>query len=190
MIAIGIAAIFRISSHSCAEVTRHVDFRDNLDVTRLGIGNHVLNFFLCIEVRTIGLVNPILCAFLHIRESAIRSDRTYRGELRIFFDFYAPTLVIAKVPVEGIHLVSSHYINHALHFVHCEEVARYVEHKTAIVKARLVGDVYHGQSVSSDFSILYASHYVGREHFLYTLKSVEKTQCALTLHFYLVGSNV
>ena len=63
------AAIFRIGSHGGDEVSRHVDFGNDFDVLLLGVSHDVFDFFLGVEVGTVGLVNPILRTSVHVGEA-------------------------------------------------------------------------------------------------------------------------
>lgn len=118
----------------------HIDFGDDFDVAFLGVCHYVLDFLLSVEVGTIGLIDPVLGAAFHVGEERVGSRGTDGGELGVLFDFNAPALVVAQVPVEAVHLVVSHYVEHTLNFVGGEEVSRNVEHKAAVFKARFVAD--------------------------------------------------
>ena len=169
-------AIFGIGCHGSGEVAGHVDFGNNVDVELLGVGHHVADFILRIEVRAVGLVLPIHRVAVHIRKTAVGSDASHLGQLGIFLDFDAPALVVAEVPVEAVHLVVGHHVEHTLDVLHGEEVARHVEHETAILKARLVLDSDQRQGISGDRRVGHIGHDIGRQHFLDALESVEQAE--------------
>ena len=182
----GIAAIFGIGSHCGRAVARHVDFWHDGDVALLGIGHHVANFVLRVEVRAVGLVNPILLGLIEIGEEAIGGDAAHGGELRIFLDFHTPALVVGEVPVEGVHLIVRHDVEHAFHLVDREEVARDVEHEAAIVKARFVGNGHQWNGVRRNGvlhceRVFFTGHHVGGKQFLHALEGIEEARGGLGL---------
>ena len=180
--AVGRAAKFGVGCEGGAEVAGHIDFWDDGDVTLSGVGHHVLNLVLRIIVRTVRLVYPVLRKLVHIRKAAVGRNAAHARELRVLLYLHAPSLVVAQVPVEGVHFVVRHHVDHALHLFYREEVARHVEHKAAVLKSRLVGNVKAGQGVGGDGCVLHARHHVGGEQFLDALESVEHSQGVLRLH--------
>ena len=181
---LGVAAIFGIRSHGGNEVARHVHLGDYLDVALLGIGHYVLNLLLGVEVRAVNLIGPI-GAVLEVGDIGVRCRCTDGSELWILLDLHAPALVVGEVPVEAVHFVIRHHVEHALHLFHGEEVAGHVEHETAIGKARLVLNGDAGQGVLGDGGILLAGHDIGGQNFLDRLESIVETEHALGTHGHL-----
>src|SRR5690606_4549574 len=63
------------------------------------------------------------------------------GELGIFFDLNAPSLIISEVPVEGVELVRSDKINVFFDERYREHVAAYIQMHTPVGVARLILNV-------------------------------------------------
>ena len=179
VVAVRIAAVFGIGGHGCHEVAGHVDFRHNLNVKCFSIVHHFAYFFLGVEVGTVGFVNPILRTGVQIGEPRIGRDTSHRSQARIFLNFHAPTLVVTEVPVETVHLVIGHHVEHSLHLLHAEEVARHVEHEATVFKPGLIHDAHHGQAVSRHVGLGHTSHDMGRQHLLDGLESVEQAERSL-----------
>ena len=77
--------------------------------------------------------------------------------------------------MELIELVNRHHIEHLLHLLHTEEVARHVEHKTAIGESGFVGDLHQRQFISDYLFILHSSSNAGWQHLLQTGQTIEET---------------
>ena len=140
VVAVGVAAVFGIGGHGGYEVAGHVDFGHDFDVALTSVGHDVAELVLGVEVGAVGLVDPVLGAGVHVGEHAVGGNAADGGELGVLLDFHAPALVIAEVPVEAVHLVVGHEVNHALDVFDGEEVARNVEHEAAVLEAGLVVD--------------------------------------------------
>ena len=180
----GVAAIFGIRSHGCNEVARHVHLGDYFDVALLGIGHHVLNLLLRVEVRAIDLVGPVGTVF-EVGDVAVGSRCADGGEFGILLDLHAPALVVGEVPVEAVHFVIRHHVEHSLHLFNGEEVTGYVEHETAIGKARLVLNGNARQGVLGDGGVLLAGHDVCGQNLLDRLEGIVETEHALGTHGHL-----
>ena len=175
-------------------MSRHIDFWHDGDVALLGIGHHVANLVLRVEVRAVGLVNPILLGLIEIREEAVGGDAAHGGELRIFLDFHTPALVVGEVPVEGVHLIIRHDVEHAFHLVDREEVARDVEHEAAIIKTRFVGNGDQRNGVRRNGvlrceRVFFTGHHVGGKQFLHALEGIEEARGGLGLDVDFVGGH-
>ena len=181
---LGVAAIFGVRSHGGNEVTGHIHLGNYLDVAFLGISHHVLNLLLGVEVRAVNLIGPI-GAVLEVGDIGVRCRCADGGELWILLDLHAPALVVGEVPVEAVHFVIRHHVEHALHLFHGEEVAGHVEHETAIGKARLVLNGDAGQGVLGDGGVLLAGHDIGGQNFLDRLEGIVETKHALGTHGHL-----
>ena len=78
--------------------------------------------------------------------------------------------------MELIELIYCHHIEHLLHLLYGEEVARHVEHKTTIRESRFVGDLHQGQLISDSLFVLHSRSNTGWQHFLQTGQPIEKTR--------------
>ena len=77
--------------------------------------------------------------------------------------------------MELIELVNRHHIEHLLHLLHTEEVARHIEHKTAIRESRSVGDLHQRQFVCGHFFVLHSGSHTSRKQLLQTGQTIEET---------------
>ena len=171
---IGIARKLGISRHRCGEVTRHIDFGNDLNVFRSRIRHDFFQIFTSVEIGTILLVCPV-STMLHRRHIGVGSHRTHLREFGIFLHFPTPSLVFGQVEMELIELVNRHHIEHLLHLLHTEEVARHIEHKTAVRESGFVGDLHQRQFVSDNLFILHSSSNAGWQHLLQTGQTIEET---------------
>ena len=176
----------RVCCHSRNEVPRHVDFRDDFDVALLSVGHDILNFFLRIEVRTVLFVSPVV-AMVNVYRPRVCACGTNGSEFGITLNFYAPTLVVGQVPVEAVHLIYRHDVEHALYFFHSKEVARHVEHEAAVTETGFVVNAYEGKGILCHRLVFYSRHDVGRKNFLHRLKGVVETRTCLRLYLHTVG---
>ena len=117
------------------------------------------------------------------------TDGTHLCKLGIFGDFDAPTLVVSQVPVEAVHLVERHDVEHFLNFFLVEEVAGNVKHVTAVAEVRLIGDVYQGESPVGISLYLRKEVFAGHE-LLQRLERVEPTTKFRRCDDYTVGRGV
>ena len=157
---IGIARKLGISRHRCGEVTRHIYLGNDLNVLCSGIRHDFFQILTSIEIGTILLVRPV-STMLHWRHIGVGSHRTHLREFGIFLHLPTPTLVFGQVEMELVELVNRHHIEHLLHLLHTEEVARHIEHKTAIRESGFVGDLHQGQFISGNLFILHSSSNAG-----------------------------
>ena len=195
MIAARVAAVLGIGGHGSHEMAGHIDFRHNLDVECFGVVHHVAYFFLGVEIGAVGLVYPILRTGVQIGEPRIGRDAAHRSQAGVLLDFHTPALVVAEVPVETVHLVIGHHVEHSFHLLHAEEVARHVEHEATVFKPGLIHDAHHGQAVSRHVGVGHTGHHMGRQHLLDGLESIEQAEHALSFdrnlllrYFHVVGS--
>ena len=107
----------------------------------LGISHHLLQLFLCIEIRTIVACNYLALAIL-VDDDVFVTDRADFGQLWVFLDFDTPALIVGEMPVKTVHFVVRHYVEHALYLVYGEEMARNIEHVASVAESRFVGDRY------------------------------------------------
>ena len=128
------AAELRIGRQCRHHVAGHVDFGNHRDVAFGCVAHDVATLLLRVET---AVANAVVdgCVAAHNRACAPTANR---GQLRVFFHFKAPALVVGEVPVELVHAVQGDEVDVFLHEVDGEEVARAVEVHAAIGKARLV----------------------------------------------------
>ena len=144
-------------------------------MTLLSIFYHILNLFLSVEVRTVGLIGAVTLSARNIfRVPRELAHSSYTGQFRIFLDLNAPSLVFGQMPVEFVHLVIRHHVQYALDFIHREEMTAYIEHISTVLELRCVINVHHRQNKSRDIRIFHSSHDTRRQQFLQTLESIVK----------------
>ena len=189
MLGFGRAAELGVGVHGCHEMARHVYLGDDLNVAFLGVGHHVAQFLLRVEVGAVGCVR-IVAAPLPVPLVAVGGDAAHARQSGPFLYLDAPALVVAQVPVETVHLVDGHEVDHLLHLVDREEVACHVEHEAAVGKARLVHDAHQGEAVRSDAGRGLAEGHAGGQQFLQRLKGVEEAGRRPCLHGDAAGRDV
>ena len=92
------------------------------------VEQNLANFILGIELgRCVGI--------------GITSYSTHGCQVGECLDFYTPSLVVRKMPVETVELVACHHVKQHLHFLLAMEMARFVQHKASPGETRLV--LYH-----------------------------------------------
>ena len=143
---VGVAAEFGVGSHCGHHVTGKVYLGEDFDVARLSIVHHFLEVFLGVVVAA-----AVLCIVEELGAIAGAGERacahgTHFCESGILGHVNAPALVVGQVPVEAVHLIERHHVEHTLHLFLVEEVAGDVHHESAVTKHGLVGDVHkrHG----------------------------------------------
>ena len=136
----GVATELGVSGHSGHHVTGKVNLGHDLNVTVLGISHDLTKVVESEEHATaiLGVVEEMGGA-TSIAERSL-ANATHGGELGIFGDFDAPALVVGEMPVETVHLIRSHDVEHALHLGLREEVASHIEHITTMAKLGLIGN--------------------------------------------------
>ena len=139
--AIGVAAQLWIGSKGSHHVSWHVDFRDDLDVSLSSISHNLAQI-----VEGVVHAATIFCVVKEVWICTITHKRTFTtathlGQLGIFGNLNAPTLVIGQVPVQAVHFVERHDVEDALHLSFVEEVTSNVEHISAIRQEGFVFDV-------------------------------------------------
>ena len=79
--------------------------------------------------------------FLNLGDRGIITTTTLGtngGEQGVLLNLGTPSLVICKMPVEHIHLIDGHEINHLLHLFDGEKMTAHVKHETTVRKAWLI----------------------------------------------------
>src|SRR5580765_8383590 len=98
---------------------RHFNFRYDGDKSLRSIINHVFDLLLSIETsRTLVIVS---FSRISTNDGSI-SECTNFSKAWIFFDFYSPSLVLGKMPVEIIHFVQREVVNVFLNKINWHEV--------------------------------------------------------------------
>ena len=104
MTACGGAAELGIGGKGGAGVSRKLNLGDNLDVTLFGIFYYLSCLFLSVEIGTVRLI-CVVAAVDGVDAPRVTACCAYCGELGVFVNLNAPTLVVDKVPMEAVHLV-------------------------------------------------------------------------------------
>ena len=148
-----------VSSYCCHHMTRKIDFWNYCDIALCCVVNYFLYLFLSI-IATIR------------RAVTLGADATYGSQLRIFLDFYTPSLIFGEVEVHGVDLKHRHKIQLLLHILYSNEMAAWVEVEATITKARSIFDVaalshpFHSINLSCTF-------YLSRQQLHKTLHAIE-----------------
>jgi len=71
-------------------------------------------------------------------ETNARTPRADLSELRIFFDFNPPALVIRQMPVKHVQFVQRHRVKNGFDFGLAEKMTAHVEHESTPLEARPV----------------------------------------------------
>ena len=169
--AIGPTTELRVCRYGSTSMTRELHLGHNLDVALTGICNQFTSLILCIEVRPISLFG-IITSILKVTHVRVIAHTTHRGELRIFLDLDAPALVISEMPVEAVHLIIGHDVNHTLQLVHFEEMSAHIEHKSTISKARFIGNIHNRKRIACHLRIGDTRHHMRRKQLLDGLECI------------------
>ena len=140
-----VATEFGIGGDGSHHVAGEVDFGKDFDVALGSVGHDFAELVLRIVHAA-----AVLRIVIESGGGAGIGERTaahgsYLRQTGIFGDFDAPALVVGEVPVEAIHLVEGHDVEHALNLLHTEEVARHVHHETAMTEEGAVLNADIGQ---------------------------------------------
>ena len=108
----------RIGTADCRGMSRHIELRNHHNLAFGCIGHDLPDVVLCIELRSCFGIMPI-------------TDGSYLRQLRIFFDFNAPSRFVCQMPVEYIEMEPRHQVEVLFYFLFAEEVAAFIEHKSA-----------------------------------------------------------
>ena len=136
-----------VIAYGCQHVSRHVEFRDNIDTAYLGVCNHFLHVFLGIETSIEGVtfydlnlvcwdfvIRIVLlgCIFDAVMVVVVElAPSPFFGKEWIFLDFKSPTLVVGEMPVELVQLVKCHEVEELHDLFLRVEMTRYIEHQAA-----------------------------------------------------------
>ena len=154
-------------------MTWEVHLGDDLYVAGLGVGNNLAKVVEGVEHATavLGVVKELLTVAVVGKRTL--TDGTHLGELGVLGDVYAPALVVGQVPVETVHLVQSHEVQHLLHLVLVEEVACNVEHVATVSQMGTVLDVQAGQAPGLCAALLFAGKVFAGKKLLQCLQGIE-----------------
>ena len=120
-------------------MTRKVNLRQDVDVALLGIRHNFLQILLCVpHAATIFRIVKEFAAAVARTHKRPAADAAHFRQFRIFRNLHAPALVVSQVLVQHIQFIYRHHVDNALHLLLAEEVARHVQHKSAIPQLRLV----------------------------------------------------
>src|SRR5688572_16792522 len=141
-------------------MTRQFDFGNYSDVARLGVGDNILDLFLCVETAVRNSVADVwreIALFYGL--GPLRSDL---GQARILFDLDPPALVVRQMPVKVVELVLRHQIDVLLDEIDRHEVARDIEMHATVLETVYIFDLddrYRRRSFSPDREKLAESLY-------------------------------
>ena len=139
-----IAAEFGVGSIDSTRVTGELNFGHNLDMTLCRVCNNLAALLLSIEIWAVRLA-CIVSAIYAVGNPVVVACSSNCCQTRVFLHFKTPSLVIGKMPVEAVHLVIRHYIEHTFYLLNTEVMTAYIKHKTAILEARSIDDTYNRQ---------------------------------------------
>ena len=113
---------FRISGKRCEHMARKVDFRNHSDTFAGCIVKDIPDLILC-EITTFTIWSSVVdFAVEKMAHEGLLSDSSNLCESWVLLDLKSPTLVVCKVPVEGVELVYLHDVKVSLYLIHVEEV--------------------------------------------------------------------
>ncbi len=118
----GRAGQFRIPDQPTVGVARHVEFGDHADAAVAGVGHHVADVRLGVEI-------AVRAELLEAREAPALG---------------AKALIVGEVPVKHVELDGGHGVQIAFDHLEGHPVARNVQHQAAPGEARAVFDVNGG----------------------------------------------
>ena len=187
----GVTTQFGIGSHSGHHVSRHIHLGDNLNAALLGIGHNLAQVVEGVETAAavLGVVVVFGAVGGVVEAQRTAANGTDLGQARIFGNLNAPALVVGEMPVEAVEFVDGCHVNEFLHLFFCEEMARHVEHETAVAKG---GAVLDGQTGNGPFGPALAHRSIdghGQE-LAQRLECVEETRAAVGLDVNRVGRHL
>ena len=129
-----------ISRNGGLRMARNVHLGNNLNETRGGISHNLLDIFVRIKA---AVTLPVGLNVAPAEHLAVAPCAHFR-EARIFLYLYAPALVFGQMPVEAVHFINRHQVEHALYGFFSIEMAALIEHEAAPGKARGIADAHVG----------------------------------------------
>ncbi len=128
---------------------RHLDLGYDGDISFIGITQYFSDVILCVKPAVGGFFAGFLgFAFGPWIAFMINPPGSDAGKLRVFFNLDAPPVIIAEMPVEGIHFIHGQQIDILLDEFLGEKVAGNVEMHSAVLKPGVVMDLETGNSIS------------------------------------------
>ena len=164
---------FRIGGQSGLLMTRHIDFRNDRDVTLGCIIDDL--FHLLLRIETTILLSVILATVM--ANDGFATFRTNFRQLRILLDLDTPTLVFTQMPMETVHVVQGNHVDVLLDRIRCDVVATDIQHHTTIGETRCI---LNGNSRQLDTRSLCVS----RNGFTKRLDTIENTGWCSTGNLY------
>ena len=156
-------------------MTGEVHLGDDFYVASLGIGDNLAKVLESVEHAT-----AVLCVVKEFLSVAIVGKRTlaygtHFGEFGVLGDVYAPTLVVGQMPVETVHLIKGHDVQHLLHLFLVEEMAGNVEHVAAMPQVRTVLYFQARQGPYLSTALLFSGKEIAWHELLQRLQGIEPT---------------
>ena len=139
------AGVLWVSGKRSSGVARHFNLRNYIYKTCACITHDVLDFILGVKAAIACFVVGARLGGVMIFYSGV-APSAYFGQKWILFNFNAPTLVIGKVPMQGVEFVICHQVNKALDFIDREKMSRHIEVQAAPLKLRVVFDEAFGKT--------------------------------------------
>jgi len=120
-------------------MTRHINFRDDCNVSFSCISDHILYLFLSIK-------SAITCflGFFWFRSAgskttmSFNSPCAYFSKFRKCFNLYSPPFIISQMPMKNIHFIGSHLIEIGFYFFNGKKVSAYIKHEPSPFKSRVI----------------------------------------------------
>ena len=175
----------RIRSNGRLRMSGYINFGNYLNKTLLCIFYNLFYIFTGIETTIAYSIRLYIspCADLAVAPSA------NLGQLRVFLYLDAPALVLGQVPMEAVHLVSSHNIKNLLYLLLAVEVTALVEHKSTPAETRLIEN-RHCRNAPLLYTLIgYSCHNIAWHKLFECLESIEETGRCCRCNVYSFRSN-
>ena len=152
-----------------------VHLGDDFYVASLGISDNLAQVLESVEHATavLGVVKEFLSVAIVGKRTLAYG--THFGEFGVLGDVYAPTLVVGQMPVETVHLVKGHDVQHLLHLVLVEEVAGNVEHVATMSQVWSVLYFQTGQGPCLGTALFFSGKEIAGHKLLQCLQAIEPT---------------
>src|SRR5690349_17311294 len=120
-------------------MTWHLYFRNNSDMTLGCICYNIFDLILRIKSSVANVV--VTRSWIVTYDCAVTISADF-SQLRIFFYFHSPALVVCKVPVKSVHLMKRNEVDILLYEVNIKKMTCNIEHQAAVLQSRLIIDTH------------------------------------------------